>query len=166
MGPKSPLTLLHIRVSGVDKDVRDSGSNDDSMSASDSESPRRRLAAGVLLARRQRTSLDRGMAEPVSGLDRFASWAFGPDGPSNLQILAYGDFSYQGRYREDTYLFGRNPSFNSPRALAPFPYNSNGYYSLLQKEERRLVMAQYGGFLEACPVDSLVRLDRENMELA
>ena len=38
----------------------------------------------------------------------FAEWAFGPRGFPKLLILAYGDFSYDGRYRGSQVLFCRN----------------------------------------------------------
>ena len=41
----------------------------------------------------------------------FADWAFGPSGFRSLQILAYGDFSYGGRYARQQFLFRRSTAF-------------------------------------------------------
>jgi hypothetical protein len=38
----------------------------------------------------------------------FAEWAFSNDGLPELQVLAWGDFSYEGRYRKSTALFCRS----------------------------------------------------------
>jgi hypothetical protein len=35
---------------------------------------------------------------------RFAHWAFGHNGVPSLQVLAYGDFSFRGRYASKTYI--------------------------------------------------------------
>jgi hypothetical protein len=37
----------------------------------------------------------------------FCNWAFGPDGVSSLQVFAFGDFSFSGRYEEHNHLFCR-----------------------------------------------------------
>ena len=37
----------------------------------------------------------------------FARWAFGPRGISTLRVLAYGDFSYDGRHKDRCLLFYR-----------------------------------------------------------
>lgn len=165
MDSRSSLKILHVRVSDADRDDRASVSNDDSTSGSGFDSRLERAVRRGLLAKGETMIFDHKVLG-VPGLHTLASWAFGPNGLTNLQILAYGDFSYQGRYFEDTFVFRRNPNPHGPRELA-FPSHGFdcGYYSLLQKEERRLVMAQYGEFLEACPVDSLVQLDRADMEL-
>jgi hypothetical protein len=44
----------------------------------------------------------------VADLLGFAEWAFGPTGFPKLLILAYGDFSYDGRYGKSQVLFCRN----------------------------------------------------------
>ncbi|PLB43542.1 hypothetical protein P170DRAFT_55757 [Aspergillus steynii IBT 23096] len=47
----------------------------------------------------------------------FAQWAFGADGLSNLQVLAWGDFSYRGRYSKFNLLLCR--SDGGYRTLTP-----------------------------------------------
>ena len=44
----------------------------------------------------------------MDDLADFAEWAFGPTGFPNLLVLAYGDFSHQGRFRWTNLLFCRN----------------------------------------------------------
>ena len=57
------------------------------------------------------------LAEPnistakAKSLLAFADWAFGPSGFCSLQILAYGDFSYSGRYAQQQFLFRRSTAF-------------------------------------------------------
>lgn len=148
---RSAIKLLHVRVSGADT----YGAYDESVSEVSS------------MARRQKMSLDRDRAQRVPGLSAFASWAFGPDGLPNLRVLAYGDFSYHGRYIEDTFVFGRDEFVESCRESTHSMTDSevDCGYSLLTKEQRNEVMELYGDFLEACPVDVLVYMDRANMEL-
>ncbi|KAJ4328089.1 hypothetical protein N0V84_001457 [Fusarium piperis] len=42
-----------------------------------------------------------------SGFRHFAEWAFGPEGISSLDIIAYGDFAYGGRRVDGNVLLGR-----------------------------------------------------------
>lgn len=42
------------------------------------------------------------------GLLQFANWAFGPNSLSALQVLAFGDFSYDGRFYNYNNLFCRH----------------------------------------------------------
>lgn len=167
---RSPVKLVHVRISGADKYYKEDEENEEdegdeeSAPSSDSEPPPATHAARLPLPKRQAMSLDPHRAQQVPDLSDLASWAFGPDGLLNLQVLAYGDFSYQGRYIEDTFVFGRNRSANSLRGSTRSLDKSSFGYSLLQKDERNDVMALYGDFLEACPVDALLRLNRD-MEL-
>lgn len=170
---------MHVRISGADKhykedeedeedegdewDEEDEGDEERALSP-DTTPPPESPPTPIPLLQRQQMSVDPHRAEQVRGLSDLASWAFGPDGLLNLQVLAYGDFSYQGRYIEDTFVFGRNRSGKYPRGSTQSSNNSDFGYSLLQKNERNDVMALYGDFLEACPVDALLRLDRD-MEL-
>lgn len=43
------------------------------------------------------------------GLFDLLNWAFGPRGPPRLQVLAYGDFSHDGRFPQQSILFCRQP---------------------------------------------------------
>ena len=167
LDPRSPIKLVHVRISGADKfckEDEEDEADEESASSFDSAPLLEMPAARLPLPKRQEMSLDPHRAQQVPGLSDLALWAFGPDGLSNLQVLAYGDFSYQGRYVEDTFVFGRNRSGNSPVVSTRSLDRSDFGYSLLQKDERNDVMALYGDFLEACPVDPLLRLNRD-MEL-
>lgn len=44
----------------------------------------------------------------LAELLRFANWAFGPNGLPTLQVLAFGDFSYNGRSHIHNKLFCRH----------------------------------------------------------
>lgn len=176
LGSRSAIKLVHIRRSGVDKhhksdeeiavdEANEEGEADEqneddeeteqSAPSSDSPPPPEQPSSRTPFATRQAMSLDPHRAHQIPGLTDLASWIFGPSGLQDLQVLAYGDFSYQGHYIEDTIVFGRNRSDGSSRRVS---------YSLLNKDERNDIMALYGDFLEACPVDPLLRLDREDME--
>ena len=43
------------------------------------------------------------------GLFHLLDWAFGPHGLPELQVLAFGDFCHDGRYRQRSLLFCRQP---------------------------------------------------------
>jgi hypothetical protein len=47
----------------------------------------------------------------------FAEWAFSTEGLPNLQILAYGDFSYEGRYAEYNALLCRDHVATEPKQV-------------------------------------------------
>ncbi|KAL4891314.1 hypothetical protein BDV59DRAFT_194491 [Aspergillus ambiguus] len=46
----------------------------------------------------------------------FSQWAFGPAGLPSLQVLAFGDFSHQGRYRQQQFLVCRRSEGRDWRA--------------------------------------------------
>ena len=159
MTPRSAIKLLHVRLSGENKK---SAQTDLMMRGlPDSSLPSTNLPWKLSTTTRQQMSLDPHRAHQVPGLSTFAAWAFSPHGLPNLQVLAYGDFSYEGRYVEDTFIFARDGFVRSSPNLtfwAAAPKTEVGF-SLLGKEERNEVVARYGGFLEACPVDPLVGMD-------
>lgn len=75
----------------------------------------------------------------------FARWAFGPKGLPNLRVLAFGDFSYDGRYKGKNVLLRRQ---------GLFPPNG---FSLTSRED---VINSSGidgpfDFLSACPFHPL-----------
>ncbi|KAH8679710.1 hypothetical protein BGZ60DRAFT_235687 [Tricladium varicosporioides] len=47
-------------------------------------------------------------------LRAFTNWAFGPDGLPMLEVLAFGDFSYDGRFRNHNHLFCRHTRLIRP----------------------------------------------------
>ena len=159
MTHRSAIKLLHVRASGADQKIAKAD-------IAIRGPPFCGLPQGPSTPTRQRMSLDHYRAQQVPGLCNFAPWAFSPHGLPNLRVLAYGDFSYDGRYVEDTFVFGRDgyvQSSNKPTFLAADPKTDYGF-SLLGKEERNEVMARYGDFLEACPVDPLLQMDAPDIE--
>ena len=47
---------------------------------------------------------------PAENFFKFARWAFGPEGIPELRILAWGDFSHDGRWGESNVLLCRDQS--------------------------------------------------------
>ena len=181
MNHRSAIKLLHIRVSEADKRLMQAELSRRGPQCGDpimrglpnsgipnSGIPRSGIPTRFGKAQRQRMSVDRHRAHKVPGLSNFASWAFSPYGLPNLQVLAYGDFSYGGRYVEDTFVFGRDGFVQSSekwKFLAADPkFDTDVGFSLLGRKDRNEVMARYGDFLEACPVDPLMQMDARNIE--
>ncbi|KAH6667672.1 hypothetical protein B0J14DRAFT_169359 [Halenospora varia] len=95
------------------------------------------------------------------GLLQFANWAFGPDGLPALQVLAFGDFSYDGRFHNHNHLFCRHTwSIRNPEndtlqqsedelilTFRPIRENDRKLWDLIDRNTE---------FLEACPTDSII----------
>jgi hypothetical protein len=71
----------------------------------------------------------------------FADWAFGVDGFQNLQVLAFGDFSYDGRYSKYNVLLCR-----SEHGYQKLTRDQVPYWDLIQS---------HMDMLEACPYDNI-----------
>jgi hypothetical protein len=88
----------------------------------------------------------------------FANWAFGPGGFPVLEILAFGDFSYQGRFSRDTLLLCRDKSSGS----LTDPYSTEDVTELTFRNMRKTdgalwdLLKRNADFLEACPIDSIL----------
>jgi hypothetical protein len=94
----------------------------------------------------------------------FANWAFGPQGIPSLQVLAVGDFSYNGLFEKHNNLFCRhawsirNPEKAMPdadddtQAELPMAFRQ---MRMTDKELWRLV-DQNIDFLKACSLDVLI----------
>ncbi|KAJ6436229.1 hypothetical protein O9K51_11212 [Purpureocillium lavendulum] len=82
----------------------------------------------------------------------FADWVFGADGIASLHLLAYGDFSCQGRFLEDCFMLRR-------RALAAGDGRPYMFYFPESERDPDLedILARHAGFLEACPTDTILR---------
>ena len=81
------------------------------------------------------------------GLFDLAQWAFGPGGIPKLQVLAFGDFSYDGRFPKQSILFCR-------QLLQP----SKTTWRLAKKDETAIFngIDRPMDFLGACPKDVTV----------
>lgn len=86
-----------------------------------------------------------------------AQWAFGPDGIRSLRLLAYGDFSGNGPFQRFNLLLCRRDEFlGTDYASQHFhfrevrPGEDTELWELYEREKH---------VLEACPRDSLLRLD-------
>ena len=87
---------------------------------------------------------------------RFAQWAFSPDGLPELRILAFGNFSYQGRYKNHSMLLCRSKA-STEYASGELNVETTPIASLMFREVTEedwslqdLVSANMD-MLEACP---------------
>lgn len=92
-----------------------------------------------------------GQRTPSKSLDDFASWAFGAQGIQSLRGIAFGDFSYNGRYADGNILLGRARESIAMGAQEGQKYRVLGEDDMEHKE----ILKEYLGVLEACPTDSL-----------
>ena len=85
----------------------------------------------------------------VSGLKDLARWAFGPRGLPNLKLLAYGDFSYDGRYRGQCFLLCRSDTSNE---------NADGFRPVRENDYalRDGIIKQYEDLLGVCPAELIL----------
>lgn len=92
----------------------------------------------------------------------FARWAFGADGIPSLQVLAYGDFSFDGRFEAKNHILCRK-SWTIPKQkkgntseddkedkILPFRPMRHGDKDMME------LVSQNMDFLGACPLDSIV----------
>jgi hypothetical protein len=83
-----------------------------------------------------------------------AQWAFGPKGLLFLQVIAFGDFSYEGRYAQSNVFLCRNIGphqvHGQDMAGQTFRHLSDDDQSL------RDLLDKYSEILEACPADPLL----------
>ncbi|KAG9229520.1 hypothetical protein BJ875DRAFT_474606 [Amylocarpus encephaloides] len=96
------------------------------------------------------------------GLLQFANWAFGPDGLSSLQVLAFGDFSYNRRFHNHNGLFCRHTwSIRNPEndALQHSEDELIPTFRPIKENNRELrdLIDRNTEFLEACPTDSIIK---------
>jgi hypothetical protein len=91
----------------------------------------------------------------------FALWAFGPEGIPSLKVLAYGDFSYQGRHRSTNAILCRNEwKFPKPTGYIVTGKEENTEISFrpIRDSDTEMMELVYENmdFLEACPVDPIL----------
>jgi hypothetical protein len=92
----------------------------------------------------------------------FAQWAFGPKGFPALQILAIGDFSYQGRYSEYNHLLCRETSWTSPAShdsIEQGVATDKRTWRSMTKKDGALwdLFNENAAFFNACPTDPIVQ---------
>ena len=95
-------------------------------------------------------------AARVPGLQDLAQWVFGPQGLSKLQLLAYGDFSKDGRYAKRSFLFCRN---DAEISRSTFPRRKASNFRLVKEQDWVFwddVITPIEHLLKACPVDEFL----------
>ena len=86
----------------------------------------------------------------------FANWAFGPHGVPSLQVLAYGDFSFDGRFSQYNTLMCPGTGWSTP---AQQPTGELGWtFRRLKKSDKVLwdLVNKNADFLGACPTDLIL----------
>jgi hypothetical protein len=164
--PFTTLKILYIRKSGIDIE----GPDEDAITAyneapedGSKESPSNSL--GHLNITHSTASLDSFVMYKMSRLPpklrEFATWAFGPDGLPTLEVLAFSDFSYDGRFEFRNKLFCRHT-----RSIRNLENDTSQQledeliriFRLIRRNDRELwdLIDRNKEFLEACPINSII----------
>jgi hypothetical protein len=89
---------------------------------------------------------DRVSTELTSDFRELVQWAFGPDGFPALRLIAFGDFSSQGRYLSGSVLLWRQINPNETREnFCPIEMDDLPLLGLGDSLR---------DFMEACPTDA------------
>lgn len=91
-----------------------------------------------------------------------AQWVFGPNGIRSLRLLAYGDFSEDGRFQPSTLLLCRRDPPRDDGFLGIDDASKQfSFREVRQGEDTELweLYEREKQVLEACPRDSLLRLN-------
>jgi hypothetical protein len=88
----------------------------------------------------------------------FANWAFGPKRFPKLDIVAFGDFSYQGRFSRNTLLLCRDKPSSSPANPDTTQQGTALTFRNMRKNDRALwdLLKRNADFLEACPTQAIL----------
>jgi hypothetical protein len=87
---------------------------------------------------------------------KFADWVFGPEGLPELEILAYGDFSYRGR-QPNTLLCRSQDLKQIMAGTKIISISKSQYRQVIKKDVRLWEMVQENfDLLEACPENYLL----------
>lgn len=137
--------MLHVRQSGPDLGHYPSWAE-----SADDDDPAFDIAAADFA----------GADFPALGTSfvEFAQWAFGPDGIRSLRLLAYGDFSYEGRFAEASLLFCRQEEAvgaGNGGKLGAGPFLRFREVREGQDWELWDLFESENRFLRACPCDTL-----------
>jgi hypothetical protein len=92
----------------------------------------------------------------------FPQWAFGADGIPSIQVLAYGDFSFKGRFRWENHILcrqawkvrkrreGITTGDDKDEKVLPFRPIRDSDVKMME------LVSENMDFLGACPADSIV----------
>lgn len=86
----------------------------------------------------------------------FAEWAFGPEGIPLLQVFAYGDFSFDGRFKNHNFILCRGECKLSEESKDSSEDRILPFHPIRDRDiKMRELVSENMDFLEACPVDTL-----------
>lgn len=120
--------------------VRSNEGKSGASSPTSSESPFSHCADEALLE---------SLAVASEDLAELAEWAFGVEGFPDLQVIAYGDFSNNGRFRKSTALLSRNTD-----STASSSQSAHKNFVVLRPNDYDL-QPQSMKTLTACPVSPI-----------
>lgn len=92
----------------------------------------------------------------------FAHWAFGADGIPSLQVLAYGDFSFEDRFKWKNHIFCRQtwtvPKLKKDNTVGDDEDNTVLPFRPIRDSDIKMIelVSENMDFLGACPVDPIV----------
>jgi hypothetical protein len=88
---------------------------------------------------------------------KFAHFAFGPKGLLSLQVIALGDFCYDGRFAQTTAFLVRSASGNDAMGCSYRQIRHEDY-------ELRVLIDKYYDALSACPSSGQFKYERNYFE--
>ena len=148
MAPKDlTFKVLHVRASGRD------------MAWPSRDKPPVEFDMGFHRRTKTRTGgSNYRMPVKVEGLRELLEWAFGPKGPPNLRVVAYGDFSYNGRYAEHSFMFCKRELRTPKNTKSVLGLERSRIFRVVEKKDVLWddVITPVKHLLAACPVDPLM----------
>lgn len=91
---------------------------------------------------------------------KFAEWAFGPEGLPSLQILAFGDFSFEDRYQKQQLLmrrkYGKRMRSRETSRGTFYDNTSDRNFCLADVAEWDSIQVNGSNFLSVCPESGLM----------
>ncbi|PVH91917.1 hypothetical protein DM02DRAFT_635787 [Periconia macrospinosa] len=99
--------------------------------------------------------------ELTKSLHDLAQWAFGPKGLPSLEVIVYGDFSYEGRYVHSNVFLCRNVGLHQI-SEQHMVYKTFRHFSRDGRRQRDLLLVRalldkYSSTLAACPTGPLLQ---------
>ncbi|KAK8093393.1 hypothetical protein PG997_000078 [Apiospora hydei] len=88
-------------------------------------------------------------------LHEFLQWVFGPQGIRSLRLFLYGDFSFNGRFKDECKMMCRNETLESQQTAAGQGVGPRLHYREVTKDDRDILnlLEKQEEFVTACPVD-------------